>query len=255
MMAEKTGEPQERLVALAGACNFRDLGGYLAASGQITRWGRLFRSDALHELTAADMDILQRLGLSGVIDLRTAAELDRTGPAPMAAGSFRYLHVSVLPEEGGESAAAPVGPEDDLAERYLWYLDVGRGALVAALQMIAEPTSHPLVFHCTAGKDRTGVLAALVLDLVGVDRSSVVDDYALTATRMPCIVARLRRDPLVGERVDQIPASRLSVGPDTMERFLDGLHHRHGGARGWALDSGVSSAELDRLSSSFLRAA
>jgi protein-tyrosine phosphatase len=240
----------DRLLPLVGAYNFRDLGHYPTLDGRITVWGRLFRSDTLHELTAADLEVLRQIGLAGVIDLRTTAEVDRAGRGLLAEEPIRYLHASVLQEEGGETVAAPTG--DDPTERYLWYLDAGGPALVAALEMVADPDSYPLVFHCAAGKDRTGVLAALVLDILGVHPDVIVEDYMLTATRIDMIRARLRRDPVWGERIDQIPASRLSVQEGTMDQFLAALHERHGGAKGWALAAGVAPASLDRMSALLL---
>lgn len=238
-------EVVDRMLPLAGSFNFRDLGGYATVDGRFTAWAKLFRSDTLHELTAADVDVLRQIGLAGVIDLRTTAEIERAGRGLLAEESIFYLHASVLQEEGSESVAAPSG--DDPTERYLWYLETGRDALVAALAMVADPESYPLVFHCTVGKDRTGVLAALVLDLLGVHRDVIVEDYMLTAGRIGLIVARLRRDPLWGQRLDQIPASHLSVRRGTMEGFLAGLYQRHGGARQWAEAAGVPGPDLDRI--------
>jgi protein tyrosine/serine phosphatase len=248
-----TMETPDRLLSLAGAYNFRDLGRYPTTDGRMTVWGKLFRSDTLQELTGADLDVLRRIGLAGVIDLRTTAEVERSGRGPLAHEPVRYLHASVLQDEGGESQAAPSG--DDPSERYLWYLDAGRHALVAALEMVADPDSYPLVFHCAAGKDRTGVLAALVLDILAVRTEVIVEDYVLTETRIDLIRARLRRDPVYGDQIDQIPASRLSVQATTMECFLSELHARHGGARDWALAAGVAEASLDRMSAFLLEPA
>ena len=106
----------------------------------------------------------------------------RSEPEPV-----RYHHLSVIREGAereadGEAVAAPVA--EDLTERYLWYLDVGGPALAEALVLLGEADSYPLVFHCAAGKDRTGVLAALVLDIVGVDAADIVADYLITESRM-----------------------------------------------------------------------
>jgi hypothetical protein len=237
---------------LAGAYNFRDLGGYATADGRTTRWGTLFRSDTLHELTAGDVGLLAELGLVTILDLRTSVEVEATGRGPLAATPVEYRHLSVLPETGaggsdGEAVAAPAPAGDDLAERYLWYLDGGQAALAEAIDLLAEPDRLPAVFHCAAGKDRTGVLAALVLDLVGVEREVIVADYVLTAERMPLIMERYAKDPAFAERLARTPASRFAVVADTMERFLDGLDLRFGGARGWALHAGVPAATLDRL--------
>jgi protein-tyrosine phosphatase len=212
-------ETRERLLALVGAYNFRDLGGYPTADGRFTRWGRLFRSDALHELTAEDLQVLRQVGLASVIDLRTATELERTGRGPLGEEPIAYLHASVLQEEGGESVATPAPPEGDQAERYMWYLNVGRDALTEALTTAADPVNQPVVFHCAAGKDRTGVLAALILDILGVDRSAIVEDYTITATRMELILKRLRRDPVWGDHVAEIPAHQVHAEASTMDDF------------------------------------
>ncbi len=243
-----------RLIPLEGAHNFRDLGGYAGWHGRTIRWGRLFRSDTLHELTPADVARLRALGLRTVVDLRTERELALTGRGLLEPEELSFRHLAVVREGGGRSAvgeavgeavAAPAPAGDDLSERYLWYLEVGRGALVEALTLLGDANRYPLVFHCAAGKDRTGVLAALVLETLGVDREVIVDDYLITADRMELIMDRYRADPAFAERVANVPASRLSVEAATMEGFLDRLNDRFGGARSWALDAGVAEGTLE----------
>lgn len=243
-----------RLVPLQGSFNFRDMGGYEGRDGRATRWGRLFRSDALHELTEEDVHLLRAMGLRTVVDLRTERELQRSGRGPLEPEPVAFHHLAVVQEgirgtvtADAESLAAPAPPGDDLAERYLWYLDVGRVSLVEALTLLGGSGQYPLVFHCAAGKDRTGVLAALVLELVGVDREVIVADYVITADRLRFIMDRWRADPEFAERMAAIPPSRFSVETTTMEGFLDGLDARHGGARSWALEAGVPADTLDRL--------
>jgi protein tyrosine/serine phosphatase len=236
----------DRFVPLVGAYNFRDLGGYPTTDGRVTKWARLFRSDLLHELTVADVEVLRKLGLAQVIDLRTGAEVERTGRGLLAAEPVRYLHLSVTQVEGGESVGAP-DYQSALAQRYLWYLEVGRATLVETLTAVGDPASYPLVFHCAAGKDRTGVVAALILDILGVDRDVIVEDYALTATRMRLIIDRLRRDPAYGDRIDEVPAHLFAVEAATMQHFLELLHEQHGGAREWAGAAGVQRERLDAL--------
>ena len=243
-------ETSDRFLALVGAYNFRDLGGYPTTDGRVTARGRLFRSDSLHGLTQDDLELLRQMDLGGVIDLRTSAEVERNGRGLLAEEPIRYLHASVLQEEGGESAGAPT--MDNPGERYLWYLDVGPHALVAALTMVADPEGYPLVFHCSAGKDRTGVLAAMVLDILEVRPEVIVEDYMLTATRLDLIRAGLRRDPLYGEQIDQLPAARLLMQASAMEYFLTELHERHGGAMQWALAAGVTPRSLERMSTLLL---
>jgi protein-tyrosine phosphatase len=245
-------ETRERLLPLVGAYNFRDLGGYPTSDGRFTRWGRLFRSDNLHELTVEDLAVLRELGLASVIDLRTNSELERTGRGLLAEEPIAYLHASVLQEEGGESVAAPAPPDGDPAERYLWYLDVGGSAIAKALTVVADPANQPVVFHCAAGKDRTGVLAALVLDILGVEHPVIVEDYAITATRLELILNRLRRDPAMANGLAGVPAERLLVEAATMEHFLELLNDRYGGAREWAVRAGISVETLDSMSAHLL---
>ena len=243
-----------RLVPLEGSFNFRDLGGYRGLGGRPTRWGRLFRSDALHGLSDGDVATLRAMGLRTVVDLRTERELHASGRGPLEPEPVAFHHLAVVQEgvrgaDGaeGESLGAPAPPGEDLAERYLWYLDVGRGSLVEALTLMGDADHYPLVFHCAAGKDRTGVLAALVLELAGVDREVVVADYVITADRIRLIIDRWRSDPGFADRMARTPPSRFSVEAATMEGFLDGLAERHGGARAWALGAGVPAEALDRL--------
>jgi hypothetical protein len=241
-----------RFLPLDGAYNFRDLGGYPTPDGRLTRWNRLFRSDTLHELTAADLDVLRTVGLAQVIDLRTVAEVERTGRGLLAAEPVRYLHLSVTQVEGGETVAAPTEYQAELAQRYLWYLDVGRSTLAETLTTLGDPANYPLVFHCAAGKDRTGVVAALVLDILGVAQDVIVEDYALTGARMPLIMDRLRRDPIYGSRIDDLPSHLFSVEAATMRSFLDQLHEQHGGGRDWALGAAVPAERLDAMAALLL---
>jgi protein-tyrosine phosphatase len=236
-----------RLLPLVGAYNFRDLGGYPTTDGRYTRWSHLYRSDTLAELTGEDLQMLREIGIASVIDLRTAKEVERTGIGVLGGEPIRYVNLSVLPEAGGEQQAAPVNEIGDVAERYLSYLEVGKSAFVESFAVMSDAESYPLVFHCHAGKDRTGVLSALVLGCVGVERSAIVDDYALTATRLDLILGRLRRDPYYADRMNEMPPSVFVVEASTMESFLDGLEERHGGAREWALGAGIPAAQLEAL--------
>jgi rhodanese-related sulfurtransferase len=237
----------DRIIELAGGFNFRDLGGYRGRDGRLTRWRTLFRSDTLHQLTERDVEVLRSLGLGTIVDLRTSREVERTGRGPLASEPIGYRHLSVIRDGELEALAAPAAPGDELSERYLWYLETGRDALVEALHLLDGPDNLPLVFHCAAGKDRTGVLAALVLDLLGVDHRVIVEDYVITEARMPLIMGRLEADPAMAARAAELPAYLYRVQAQTMERFLAELHARFGGARAWVLASGLGPDDLVRM--------
>ena len=201
------------------------------------------------------MEILRSLGLSTIIDLRTPGEVRHTGRGLLGDEPIRYHHLAVVQRGSGEAVGAPAPAGDDLAERYLWYLDTGRQALVEALALVADPANHPLVFHCTAGKDRTGVLAALVLDILGVEPGVIVADYVITADRLELILDRIRTDPTYSAGMSKVPASRFTVEAGTMERFLEELHATYGGAGSWAMGAGVSPADLERMREALLEPA
>ena len=237
---------------LAGAYNFRDLGGYPTADGGATRWKQLYRSDTLHDLTEKDLAALRQVGLHTIIDLRTAAELQTTGRGPLQGEDIAYLHLSVIQEAiSNDPVVLPPLAELELASVYLRWLESSPRAFIEALAALGRPENYPAVFHCAAGKDRTGVLAALVLDIVGVKRKTIVADYALTATHLDAILIRQGNDPEPARRMIEAP-QLFTAESHTMEKFLDGLYQQHGGARNWALASGVSPESLDELTTTLV---
>jgi protein-tyrosine phosphatase len=238
-------------LSLAGAFNFRDLGGHETADGRRTRYGRVFRSNSLQELTEADLQVIrERLRLLTVLDLRSAEEIARDGVGPLAHESLRYVNVPMLQEKKDYESG---GIEAGLVDRYFSYLQLAQESIVSALNTIAE--AQPVVFHCAAGKDRTGVIAALLLGCVGVEPETVISDYAVMHHAREELINFLRRRPSYIERLDQLPPSALDSQPDTMREFLGLLNESYGGARSWALRAGLSEATLRGLERSMLEPA
>jgi protein-tyrosine phosphatase len=238
----------DRIVPFAGVLNFRDLGGYRTLDGRTTRWARLFRSDAMHDLTDDDLLMFRRLGVSSVVDLRSSAEVARTGRGLLELESLRFVNSPVLSNaETEEPRDEAVFDERYLAGRYLQYLDVGAPAFVSAIKEMTVPENYPLVFNCFLGKDRTGVLASLVLSCLGVERATIVEDYALTHERMGLITEKLRRDPTQRETIDLTPPALLAAREATMTSFLAEVDQRYGGARAWVNDAGVTPEQVQRL--------
>ena len=243
---DSTDTEPDRLISLDRAFNFRDLGGYASSLGGHVRWRRIFRSDNLAALTDGDHRVLADLSIATVIDLRTPAEIERVGKIrPSVAYEYHHLPMSdVLPDTTDTRWSSA----EYVASRYDEMLVGADFCMRTTLSIAADPRSYPLVFHCAAGKDRTGVLAALVLDIVGVERNVIVEDYVLTASRMDLILSRLQGGADAEARVAEIPQFLLRAEAVTMQTFLDQLHENHGGARGWALASGVSAASLEAMS-------
>ena len=215
-----TGTAPDRHVELEGCCNFRDLGGYPAAGGRRTRWRLLFRADGLSTLSDADLTVVAELRIRNVIDLRTSLEVEARGRFPDH-DAIRYHH---LPLTDTLPGAEDVPAWDDagfVARRYASYLDGEAPSVGAVLRLLAEPSNLPAVFHCSVGKDRTGVLAALVLGFLGVPDEVIVEDYTLSARAMMQILERLRAEyPDSQEVVARFAPVILSVSPEAIAGFL-----------------------------------
>ena len=173
--------PVDRAVSFSTVFNFRDLGGQPTGDGRTVRRGRLYRSDALFRLSGDDLAAFAALGVRTVVDLRRADER-ATDPALPAADRIHHIDLQVQPWP--VVSVEPAAMARYLADRYADLAEAGLAGDVPmgrALRMLVDTDAAPLVFHCAAGKDRTGVLAALVLDLLGVDDERIADDYALSA--------------------------------------------------------------------------
>jgi protein-tyrosine phosphatase len=204
--------------------NFRDLGGYPTADGRSVRWGRLYRSDTLSKLQGDDLKRFSALGIRTVIDLRYPFEIEARGRVPEAEG-LAYHNLSI---EHRPYWQADVPADTDtvrfLADRYLEVAEDGVAEIRQALEILAIEDNAPAVFHCAAGKDRTGLIAALVLSLVGVGEQDIVADFALTGLSTERVLAAfLARHP-----------DRTYTWPDygkapaaVMEVFLADLKAKH----------------------------
>lgn len=223
-------EIPERRLAFEGAANFRDLGGYPAADGRKTRWRRLYRADSLGDLTPADLVRLDGLGLRGLIDFRI--EVERTlKPDRLPSGAtIRTLELGFLPV-GTLDLLARVRAGTITADRlrrevlghYRLFVSDHRREYRETVLFAADPANAPLLIHCTSGKDRTGIAAAILLLAVGVPREVVLEDYDLTN--------RYIRDVshLFGPQTPQALISLLlSAQRSYLEAALDEMDRRFG---------------------------
>jgi protein-tyrosine phosphatase len=224
--------------------NVRDLGGYPRVGGGTTQWGRILRGDSLNHLRAESCRILVERGLTTVIDLRRPDEIGAE-PNPFAGHErVAYLNIALF------DALAPVSAlagSFDMAERYREALDRCGDRLADALMAIATAPAGLVLFHCTAGKDRTGVLAALILLVAGVDETQISADYSLTASLANPLLARLRHRALAAgleaAHVERVLASDAA----TMAAMLAYLREVHGGIEAYMSRIGLTPADTGRL--------
>jgi protein tyrosine/serine phosphatase len=221
--------------------NFRDVGGCPTIDGRTVATGRLYRSDVLVNLTAAEQAQFDRLGIRTVIDLRRTTEVELLGRIADAHGR-RYLNI---PPEHAPWEERPYDPADEppryLADRYLELADTGRHGIGRVISVLADRDAAPSVVHCYAGKDRTGVVMAITLALLGVPDEAIGDDYA-------------RSD--YWERTappSHIPVLWTLAPPSAITVFLAELREEYGSVERYATTAGVTDAEIKALRDHMLR--
>jgi protein-tyrosine phosphatase len=235
----------ERLIKLDGCLNFRDLGGYATRDGRTLRWRQVFRSDALHLLSAADVDGLRDvIGLQGVIDLRSTAELEADGRGRLGAMPIRFLHLPLFDGKVVSSEEARAG--HSLAERYILLAEFAKEAIGRVINSVAE-SAGPVVYHCAAGKDRTGVISAVLLGILDVDEELIVADYVATQENLDAIVQRLMESRGYRNVLSALPPETLHANAETMLSFLEQIRQRYGSMVEYARSSGVEAAAVEQL--------
>ncbi|MGH3656584.1 MAG: tyrosine-protein phosphatase [Micromonosporaceae bacterium] len=226
----------------SGCRNVRDLGGIPVRGGRTTRHGALVRAESLHRLDPDGVRAVTEHGVGTILDLRSDWELgDDTHPF---ASSDRYRRIPWI--DPVRDAERDPDAERTLADLYQGSLDRNTSQIATIVRAIAEAPVGAVVVHCRAGKDRTGLLVALLLDLVGVPREEIAADYAASEHRLglPDGAALPDDGPAVpDDRVDAFWRTERQ----TILTALEHVDHRHGGTRRYLLGSGVTALILDRL--------
>jgi protein tyrosine/serine phosphatase len=234
-----------RWIEFAGCENFRDLGGLVTSTGVPVRYGQLYRSDTLDCLTNDDHISFAALGIHTVIDLRAPSEIAKRGRIDLERQHVRYLNLPLVNTVGG-SVRDPVeaarfeypilGYQQTLAE--------GPDRMAAVLRALAEPEALPAVFHCFSGKDRTGLVAAVILRLLGVSESQIASEYALSQGR--------NRHSLASDEQKRMFPRIFGAPPDVIQAVLRGLEEVHDSIEGYVRSIGVEAEAVERLRAALL---
>lgn len=254
-------------IELDGVVNMRDVGGLPTTDGGRVATGRLLRSDNLQDLSESDVEALEQLGVTDVVDLRSNVEITLEGPGPLRARDLTHHHHSLFRDDDREvtaeealvlpwstkdqekADAQPRLDNDYWASHYLGYLAHRPDSVSAALSVVARSRGATIV-HCAAGKDRTGTVVGLALSVAGVSDDDVVADYVATGERIERVVARLMARPAYGEVLRSQPLDHHRPRPETMRRILEVLAERFDGADGWLRAQGWSGDDVEALRAS-----
>jgi len=226
------------------ACfNFRDIGGYESAAGGRVRWRTVFRSGTLHRLTTTDRGRIAECGVRTIIDLRSTTELHRDGYFD-GSGSLIFHNVPV------EDASVHEQHDDwgaQLADVYHAIAESNRTAIATVFTVVATG-EHPVVIHCFAGKDRTGIIVALILSSLDVPDTTIAADYQLTDHAIaPSVAWATENDPEWATHIAALPPHTLRAPASAITKFLAALRDKHGSIDNYLLHAGVDRRALDQL--------
>lgn len=225
-----------------GTYNVRDLGGYETHSGRKTRSGVFLRTDGLHALTESGKRFLLDYGVRCIVDLRTAEEI---GQAPDPIGEKDGVESFSISLSDGVAAKGYKEPPKRMGEMYVLMLSHSGESIAEIFSIFASHISGTTLFHCSAGKDRTGVTAMLLLSLVGVDKKTIIADYAVSYENLkPSFGALFEKVKKLGI---EIPEHVLRSDPSEMEMAMAWLEQNHGTAERYLLNMGVKPEELAKI--------
>lgn len=231
---------------LTGAKNIRELGGYHTETGAVTKTHSLLRGDALHVLTDEDCHFLYNYGVSTIIDLRSMEELEQAPDRlPALYRDIVQVHIPIQDHVRAVRYSGEFPPS--MWELYCWLLDDSGESFLAVFETILRCEAGAVLFHCSGGKDRTGMVAMLLLALAGVDEETIVGDYAISETAMkevfPIQTAQMEARGLV------VPPYIMQSPPDNMVRALSHLVRKYGSAEGYLLQLGFTKEQVARIKS------
>ena len=243
----------DRHYPFEGCFNFRDIGGYLNQDGMRVKKGLYFRTGRQDRMTQKDLAKLSDLKISTQIDLRKPDEVLDQGKGPLEAMGANYINIAVIPEGGSDQLSKLVGDTGISGKRYLGYLGFGPTSWLRLFGILSNLENLPVVLHCTAGKDRTGVSTAFLLSVLGINRDLIEADYLLTnldTERQADFIESTVGYPDGYDRESMITAA--GVPKDAMKDFLDGVESKWGSAVEYLKKIGVTEEQMEMVRNNFL---
>lgn len=256
----KTVHAAERVLKLEGASNFRDVGGYRTADGRRVKWGVIYRSAELSGLTPADQAFLNDLGLKTIVDLRSSSERQSQPSALPANTPTKVVAHDYQMDMSGFAKAFSGGIDAEKArttmrEFYPGVLDSHAEHFRDVFQALLGGRG-PVLYHCSAGKDRTGVTTALVLTALGVPRETVMQDYLLSNTHYIAPTTAQAGGAPETSFFSRLPpdVARVFAGvePEYLQAVFAEIDRKHGSVEGYLKTLGIGPAEISKLQAAYL---
>lgn len=232
-----------RQIALEGAYNVRDLGHYLTRDGRHIRPGLFLRADNIGKLPQAAQQKLVKWGLKSIVDLRFDKEVNSFTHCFSAHECVHYFNVSLL----NPVILADTERREHLYQDYIMILEGAKDEFRQVIETLADPANQPALFHCHAGKDRTGLVAGLLLALANVAPEIIAEDYALTRQYIMPLIEMWHKEVVETNGDLQKFERDNACDPRTMLETLNYLDEEYGGAEGYLRACGVGQVTLDRL--------
>lgn len=237
---------EDRLIELEQMTNVRDLGGYETLEGRLTKMGRYIRSSSPANATEEDIQKLKNYGVKVALDLRSDFEKS-VQPSPFKDDpDVDYVEINLLSQEEVHVVPEEVRTYKDLGGLYCFTIEANKDTFRQVFELFYEHPYDGILFHCSAGKDRTGLVAALLLELCAVDDYMIVKDYSLSYEYNMKMIEQMK------DLMDEETIEYLSSSPRYMMIFLAYLREHYVSARGYLLDIGLSEDQVDDIREMFL---
>ena len=253
------GSAPERVIHLKGTTNTRDIGGYPTADGRAIRWRQIIRSDYLARLTPAGFQTLEELGVKTVVDLRTVRENEKAPTVWLGEHPPQIFHFPIGDSHNAWfNAQRKMMKKNNFTEEeavahviagYGMIAEEGPPSLRNLMELVREPSNWPILIHCSAGKDRAGVAAALILEAVGVDRDTIMQDYLLSnevgrAEEKAALLSSESKRTRTGSKLGRGPSPGawfpfVGVQPDMLQEFYSSVDEQYGSMDAFLTDLGV----------------
>ena len=242
-MEQPSSPSRQRYLALEGSYNIRDIGGYPTQDGHTTRWGAIVRADSLSNLPAASQRALLDYPIHTVIDLRRSSELQASPDVFAQSPDIKYVNISLLEDE------SKVGQVQSLEELYRLMLETSQEQIKLTIETLAQKDTFPCLLHCTIGKDRTGLIVALLLSLSNVNPATIADDYALSEQYLdPLFQSYRARAEQNGADIERL-AWMVHSRRETMLATLAYLEEHYGGVHNYLSSIGITDQHIESIHS------